>query len=266
MEQLPLFLNLSGQPVLVVGDGDAAAAKARLVERAGGTVIGDPAGAARIAFVALADDDAAAAMAAGLRARGLLVNVVDRPALCDFTTPAVLDRQPLLLAIGTGGASAGLAKALRQRLEVLVPGNLGELARALAGARPRLRARWPDAAARRRAIDGALAPGGPLDPLGTAQADWPTAVAAWLAADEGAPPPAGLVAIILASADPDDLTLRQARWLASADQIVHHPAVPGAILARARADAGVTVAAAMPPAPLDGGLTVWVGPSPAVHD
>src|SRR3546814_2805968 len=51
-----------------------------------------------------------------------------RPALCDFTTPAIVDRAPVTIAIGTGGASAGLAKAVRQRIEALLPARLGALA------------------------------------------------------------------------------------------------------------------------------------------
>ncbi|WP_409644658.1 bifunctional precorrin-2 dehydrogenase/sirohydrochlorin ferrochelatase, partial [Sphingorhabdus sp.] len=68
---------------------------------------------ARIAFVAIADEDEACAAADDLKARGLLVNVVDRPEICDFTTPAIVDRTPVLVAVGTGGASAGMAKAIR---------------------------------------------------------------------------------------------------------------------------------------------------------
>jgi uroporphyrin-III C-methyltransferase / precorrin-2 dehydrogenase / sirohydrochlorin ferrochelatase len=144
MHQLPIFLNLAGVPVLILGDGEAAAAKARLVERAGGRVVAGLAEGPRIAFVALEDDDDAAAAAAQLRAAGLLVNVVDRPALCDFTTPAIIDRAPMTIAIGTGGASAGAAKALRQRLEALIPEGLGRLAAALSAARGALRTRYPD--------------------------------------------------------------------------------------------------------------------------
>jgi len=235
MRQLPIFLNLAGQRVILIGDGAAAEAKARLVARAGAVIVGCDDSAARIAFVALDDADACAAAAAQLRARGLLVNVVDRPELCDFTTPAIVDRDPVLIAIGTGGASAGLAKALRQRLERLMPATLGRLAEALFAARPGLHARWPDAAGRRRAIDAALDEGGTLDPL-LAHADG--AVDRWLEApaDQRA---AATVEIVLASDDPDDLTLRAARWLAAADRVLYAPGVPAAILARARADATI---------------------------
>ncbi len=133
------------------------------------------------------DDTARSAeeAAAELRARGLLVNVVDRPDLCDFTTPAIVDRAPVTIAVGTGGASAGLAKAVRQRIEALLPATLGNLATALFAARGAMKARWPDAADRRRAIDAALAPGGALDPVAGPDEG---AVAAWLAADHAAAP------------------------------------------------------------------------------
>lgn len=247
MQQFPIFLNLAGQPVLIIGDGEAAAAKARLVERAGGRIVATQAEHPRLAFVALDDDDEAAAIAADLRTAGLLVNVVDRPALCDFTTPAIIDRAPVTIAIGSAGASAGLAKALRQRHEALLPAGLGALAAALAAARDALRARWPDKDQRRRAIDAALLPGGALDPLGAGGEGGAKAVATWLAASGSMQPSDRIEIIALASADPDDLTLRQARWLASADLVVHSAATPPAILARARADAVRVVGDAAPP-------------------
>lgn len=247
MQQLPIFLNLADQPVLIVGEGEAAEAKARLVTRAGGRIVGSLAEGPRLAFVALGDDDDAAAMAAELRSAGLLVNVVDRPALCDFTTPAIIDRAPVTIAIGSAGASAGLAKALRQRLEALLPAKLGALATALGDARQALRARHPDKDARRRAIDIALEPGAPLDPFGAGGEGGAAAVSNWLAASAESHPPPRVETIILTSADPDDLTVRQARWLASADLVVHSAETPPAILARARADAARLEGVAVPP-------------------
>src|SRR5690606_14660324 len=73
---------------------------------------------------------------------------------------------PVLIAIGTGGASAGLAAALRQRLEALIPARVGDLARTLHAARDTLRKVWPDPAARRRALGKGLGAGGAIDPLG----------------------------------------------------------------------------------------------------
>jgi uroporphyrin-III C-methyltransferase/precorrin-2 dehydrogenase/sirohydrochlorin ferrochelatase len=253
MHQLPIFLNLTGRTVVLVGEGEAAAAKARLIERAGGRIVPAWEPGATIAFVALDDETAARAAADQLRARGLLVNVVDRPELCDFTTPAIVDRAPVTIAIGTGGASAGLAKAVRQRIESLLPARLGALAAALHAARDAMKARWPAAADRRRAIDAALASGGALDPLDDRAAD---KVSVWLVSDT-ALPPSRLEMIHLTSPDPDDLTLRAARLLGEADHIFHPATVSPAILTRARADAVRHVVDAPPPdAPT--GLSLWL--------
>ncbi|ODU21787.1 MAG: siroheme synthase [Sphingomonas sp. SCN 67-18] len=256
MHSLPIFLRLSGRPVILAGDGPAAAAKRRLLERAGARVVG-PEQDAAIAIVAIADEAEAQAVIARLKARGILVNAVDRPAACDFTLPAIVDRDPVLIAIGTGGASAGLAKALRQRFEVLLPAGLGGLAARLHAARARLRARWPDAGDRRRAIDAALEAGGPLDPLGPDGGD--DALDRWM--DGGDPARPALEPIILRSADPDALTLRQARLLGAADHLFHRPDVPAAILDRARADAVRTPCAAAP-AQLPPGLSVDISMEP----
>lgn len=246
MRSLPLFHRVEGQPVIVLGEGEAAEAKRRLVERAGGVPAGEDDARARLAFVALDEPEAAVAR---LRARGLLVNVPDRPDLCDFTVPSVLDRDPVLVAVGTGGASAALAKHLRLRLEAMLPASVGALAQALHRARAALRARFPDAADRRRALDEALEQGGPLDPFAT---DGGERVAVWL---EGAGDPAAplTVTIAVASDDPDDLTLRQARLLGRADYLVVEPGVAPAVIERARADA---VRLEWPSAPPEKGLTV----------
>ncbi|HEX7743309.1 MAG TPA: NAD(P)-dependent oxidoreductase [Sphingobium sp.] len=248
MQSLPVFLALTGRPVILTGDGEAADAKRRLLERAGALIVGEGEEAA-IAIVADGDE----AAVARLKARGVLVNATDRPDLCDFTLPAIIDRDPVLIAIGTGGASAGLAKALRQRIEALLPQKLGALATALHDARAAIRARWPEAAARRRAIDAGLAQGGVLDPFTDSAA---TAVPLWLS-KQGDAAPSRLVRIELLSADPDDLTLRAARLLGEADRIYHAAHVPALILDRARADA-VRIPAAAPPADPGEGLSLWL--------
>lgn len=234
---LPLFHQIEGQQVLVLGDGPAAEPKRRLVERAGGVIVDDLARAVdegvRLAFIAYDDARACEVAAINARCAGMLVNVVDRPELCDFTTPSILDRDPLLIAIGTGGASAGLAKHVRLRLERVLPATLGALAKALEAARPALRERFPDGADRRRAVDAALREGGALDPFNPASFE---NVEAWLAGTATAQPGA-VFDITLASADPEDLTLRQARLLGEADVLLLDGDVPSAILARARADA-----------------------------
>ncbi len=253
MHSLPVFLRLTGRTVILLGEGEPAEAKRRLLERVGAVLTDDETAQAAIAVVALEGADADAA-ASRLKARGLLVNVVDRPELCDFTTPAIIERDPVIIAIGTGGASAGLAKALRQRLEAMLPPGLGSIASGMAAARGAMRARWRDGGERRRAIDAALAEGGTLDPFAAHDAD---AVDSWLAAATDAVASGRLETIRLASADPDELTLRAARLLGRADALWHKGDVPDAILARARADAERRIAAAPPPAPASG-LHLWL--------
>lgn len=252
MHSLPLFLRLKDRPVMLLGEGDAADAKRRLLERAGAQVVGEDAHAA-LAIVAMEDDAAARQAVDRLKARGVLVNATDRPALCDFTLPAIVDRDPVLIAVGTGGASAGLAKAVRQRIEALLPASLGKLALALAEARADMRARWPDPAERRRAIDRALGTGGMLDLLAE---HGDGAVERWIAAPI-AKSGDRLETIRLTSSDPDELTLRAARLLGEADAVYHQPAVPPAILRRARADAVRRVADVCPP-DVGPGLSLWI--------
>lgn len=270
--------------MILLGEGSAADAKRRLLERAGALIVGEDADAA-LAIVAL---DAPEEAVARLRARGVLVNAVDRPDLCDFTLPAIVDRDPVLVAIGTGGVSAGLAAALRQRLEAVLPAGLGTLAEVLFASRGTIKARWPDAADRRRALAGAMQAGGVLDLLvelhpggsrspvsaklvaegvvsqsgssqrgpGLRRDGAQKRVTDWIAAasDVGG---SEIVRIRITSPDPDDLTLGQARALANADRVTHRADVPRAILDRARADAD-RIKTDAPPTDLSPGLTVDV--------
>ncbi|ABC62496.1 siroheme synthase [Erythrobacter litoralis HTCC2594] len=231
---LPLFHRVRGKRVVVVGEGEMGEAKTRLVERAGGIPCSEAeAHHAHLAFVALEDEREARAVHRRLKAKGLLVNVADMPALCDFTTPSILDREPVLVAVSTSGASAGLAKHLRLRLERLLPQSLGALASKLAASRDAMRDRFPSGDQRRRAVDAALSEGGILDPFESAAAD---RVEAWLDGN-AAPDAIRAETIALASNDPEDLTLKQARLLGVADVVLHDAGIDAAILDRSRADA-----------------------------
>lgn len=252
MDQLPIFVNLKGKNVILVGEGEMADAKRRLIERAGGICVDAGHKDARIAFVAIADEDEACAAADELKARGLLVNVVDRPEICDFTTPAIVDRTPVLVAVGTGGASAGMAKAIRQRIETLLPETLGPLANAISGARVAIRKRWPEGPQRRRALDQGFTAGGLLDPFGHHA---PDTVEHWLKVAEE-PKGDRVIEIALLSDNPDDLTLLTARLLGEADHVFHDADVPAAILNRARADA--VRHASAPPLPAPKGLSLFL--------
>ena len=252
MDRLPLFFELKGRDVLLVGDGPAAEAKRRLIEGAGGRAVAE-AGAARLAFVAL-EGDAAAVEAGRLKAAGLLVNVVDRPDLCDFIVPAIVDRSPVIVAVATNGASATLAKVLRERLEALLPASLGALARDIAARRRDVAARLPQAERRRHFWDRLLAAGGALDPFGR-MGDIDAAIESGLAASDATA--ATLTPIALASDDPDELSLRQLRLLSQADTIFHAPTAPAAGLDRARRDAA-RVPCEAPPAQLPAGTSLYV--------
>ena len=233
MNQFPIFVNLRGRKIILIGSGEMADAKRRLYERAGAVITDEEQADAALAVVALEHDDEAEDASKRLKKRNILVNVVDRPELCDFTTPAIVDRDPVLIAIGTGGASAGLAKALRQRLERLLPESLGALAENLLGARDRIKRQWPDSSERRRAIDAALDPAAILDPFADTSVD---AVDRWLS-DAQSESADQVIELSLASTDPDEMTIRQARLLGQADRIFADRDVPETILNRARADA-----------------------------
>ncbi len=252
MQQLPIFVNLAGRPVILVGDGEPAEAKARLVRAAGGTLVGEDAADAALAFVAIDDDAEAHAAATCLRRRGLLVNVVDKPAMSDFLMGAIIDRSPVVVAISTAGASASLARSLRTRLEALLPASLGALARAILAARDAVAVRHPTANDRRRLWERALAEGGPLDPFAALQ-DPVSAVSRVIESASTASPQ--LLVIDVASSDPGDLTLNQLNALARCDALVVEGPVAPAIIDRARRDA---VRLDCVPDPLLPGLTVVV--------
>jgi uroporphyrin-III C-methyltransferase/precorrin-2 dehydrogenase/sirohydrochlorin ferrochelatase len=250
MQQLPIFVNLAGRTVILVGEGEPAEAKARLVRAAGGELVGEDSADAVMAFVAIDDDAEALAAATRLRARGLLVNVVDKPAMSDFLMGAIIDRSPVIVAISTAGASASLARALRTRLEALLPASLGPLAGAILSARDAVAARHPTPNDRRRLWERALAQAGPLDPF-AALPDADAAVSRVIEGSSTATPQ--LREIAITSDDPGDLTLNQLNALARCDALVVVGAVVPAIIDRARRDAARLDAV---PDPLPAGLTV----------
>ncbi len=84
------------------------------------------------------------------------MNVVDRPPLCDFFTPALVDRGQVVAAVGTGGASPVLAQVLKQELEATIPEGSGRLAALLQEFRKEVQAAFPDLALRRQFVLGVL--------------------------------------------------------------------------------------------------------------
>ena len=239
METLPLFHRIAATKVLVMGEGEMADAKARLVEEAGGEVVRAPEPGVRLAFVATGDAEQAEA----LRAAGLLVNVPDRPDLSDFFVPAIVDRAPVQVAIGSGGASAALSKALKERLDVLLPEGVGALALAIRQARQTVTANLPELEARRAFWAAVLAPGGALDPM--APHDDPAAaiVDALAATDIRT---AAVEEVTVGPGGAEALTLADLRTLAQADLVIYAPGMPTAALALIRRDAARQVGEAVP--------------------
>ncbi|EDL49358.1 siroheme synthase CysG [Erythrobacter sp. SD-21] len=157
MRYLPIFLDTSASRIIVSGAGEAATAKLRLLVKSQAriTVFGStptdqvtrwaaegrvehverfpsPADLAGADILYIAREDSEDAMARDVamgRAAGLLVSAVDTPALCDFITPAIVDRDPVVIAIGTEGTAPMLARQLKARIEGLVSQSTGELAK-----------------------------------------------------------------------------------------------------------------------------------------
>lgn len=156
MGAFPIFLELKGRRCLVIGGGEAAASRAAALSRAGASVQlargFAPAmlDGTALVFVAGASLAVGEEVAREAQARAIPVNVIDEPRLCSFLMPAVVERGPVTVAIGTGGAAPMLARLVRQWLDLVLPLRLGALA-ALAGRfRPLVKRRLPDFAARRR--------------------------------------------------------------------------------------------------------------------
>ena len=246
MKHLPLFFDLVGRRVVVVGEGAAADRRADLARSAGAEVqrivsptvqAADFRGAAA-AFIATGDADRDAAAQRAARSAGVPVNVADRPALCDFILPAIVDRDEIVVAVSTGGASPTLATVLRGRIEAALPERLGAVARLAATFRAQVKALIGEPA-RRRAFFRRLVEG-PAARLALAGDDAGARRAALgeLDAARRHMAPTGIAHIVGAGpGDPDLLTLRAAQLLQEADAILHDDLVPPAILARARRDA-----------------------------
>ncbi|HTX48084.1 MAG TPA: siroheme synthase [Caulobacteraceae bacterium] len=226
MEAFPAFFPLSGRRIVIAGEGDGADAKARLlasspakVERVSGETAARPEAyaGARLVFVASPDAAFCAAAAEAARAAGAAVNVVDHPELCDFHTPAIVDRGQVIAAIGTGGAAPMLAALLRADLEAKIPAALGPLAALLGRRREEIRTAFPDLAERRAFLRGVL--DGTVGRAAEA-GDLEAADRALLAAIAVGASARGRVWLIAAPAARDLLTLRAAKALAEADVLV----------------------------------------------
>src|SRR3989344_3878152 len=177
MDYLPIFLDLKDRSCALIGGGEVAARKVRLLLKAGAKVIvyapelGDilsglvregkiehrkaafePALLDNCVLAIAATDDKAVnrAVYEAAKTRRIPVNVVDQPALCTFIMPSIIDRSPVVAAVSTGGASPVLARLIRARLETLNPAGFGRLAQLAAGFRDRVKGRITQPERRRR--------------------------------------------------------------------------------------------------------------------
>jgi uroporphyrin-III C-methyltransferase/precorrin-2 dehydrogenase/sirohydrochlorin ferrochelatase len=259
-----LFADLRDRNVLVVGGGEVAERKARLLREAGARVLvvaraltpwlaekaADPAGGVThlaadyadgqldgvvLAIAATGDRDLNARVAAAARARNLLANVVDDAELSGFIVPAVVDRSPVMIAISSGGTAPVLARLIRERLETALDESIGPLAELLARWRGRLRAAFPDLAARRRfystIVRGRVAELMRARRSVAAERELERSIA------RGEPVPGSVVLVGAGPGDPGLLTLNALRALQEADVILHDRLVSDEVLKLARRDA-----------------------------
>jgi uroporphyrin-III C-methyltransferase / precorrin-2 dehydrogenase / sirohydrochlorin ferrochelatase len=265
MRFLPVFLDTSSGLVIVVGSGEPARGKLRLLRAAGAHVrwfsrdvdiaeemltlpgrgrleisFGDPLKADlsdAVVVVSATGDALDAQIAARARRHRIPVNVVDRPELSTFIFPAVVDRGEVVVAIGTGGASPVLARRLRELIEALLPTRIGELAQ-LIGRHRRRFAAVPRALSPRRFWENIIA--GPIAEAvlagrsGEAEARLAAAIDDDGAGESSAGKSETVFLIGAGPGDPDLLTLRALHALADADVVFYDELVTPAVLDRAR--------------------------------
>ncbi|MGD0642514.1 MAG: siroheme synthase CysG [Roseiarcus sp.] len=259
METLPVFLRVKGKRAAVVGGGSAAARRVETLARAGALVtvfaarLDDEFSALReatfehaahepmradlasfvVCYVATGDGDADERIFAAISGAGALINVADRPDLCDFIAPSLVHRDPLVVAISTGGASPMLGRMLKARLESTIPAAYGRLAAFMGRSRALVGARLDDGRARRRFWERVLE--GPIAEMVLANNE-PAAEAALAAeiereAEGGQIARSGEVYLVGAGpGDPDLLTFRALRLMQKADVVLYDRLVgPGIV-------------------------------------
>ena len=264
MKAFPMFIKTTGRRVVIVGGGEQAAQKARLILKTDARIVlinaelDDElqalvvAGRAEVTATLRVDsfDDAAMAFVATgcpafdasahalAKAARCPVNVVDRPELCDLTTPALVDRDPIVVAIGSEGTAPVLTREIKTRLEQMLPQNIGGLA-ALAGRlRPSVARRVPRS--ERRAFWGWVFKGAPRAAWTRGEERDTTRRIKDAIAGGGVPQSRGGGMVSLVGAGPgarDLLTLRAVERLQEADVIFYDRLVDEDLLELARRDA-----------------------------
>ncbi|SIQ96020.1 siroheme synthase CysG [Aquipseudomonas alcaligenes] len=261
MDFLPLFHKLQGRVVLVVGGGEVALRKARLLSDAGGqlrvvapevrgelTALAgegrvhlrgyDSADLQGVALVIAATDDEPlnARISAEAQALGIPVNVVDAPALCSVIFPAIVDRSPLIVAITSGGDAPVLARLIRAKIETWIPSTYGQLASLAKKFRERVKQLFPDVQQRRvfweDVFQGQIAESVFAGKLGEGERLLEAKIAG------AAPRALGEVYLVGAGpGDPDLLTFRALRLMQQADVVLYDRLVAPPIIELCRRDA-----------------------------
>jgi uroporphyrin-III C-methyltransferase/precorrin-2 dehydrogenase/sirohydrochlorin ferrochelatase len=266
LARLPVFLALEGKRAVLAGGNAAAAWKAELLSAAGARVevyarapsdellqiISDPPkgaimlnrrhwaandlNGAAVAVGAFEDDDAAAVFAAAARAAGVPVNVIDKPAFCDFSFGAIVNRSPLVIGISTDGAAPVFAQAIRAKLEALLPKGFADWAAAAARWRSAVKASGLSFTGRRKFWQLFTAHAVSNPGTAPAQNDFDRFIAE--VRGLGAAVEYGSVTLVGAGpGDPELLTLRAVRALQSADVILFDDLVSRDVLDFARREA-----------------------------
>ncbi|GAC1310837.1 MAG: siroheme synthase CysG [Steroidobacteraceae bacterium] len=267
MKYFPVFFDLAGQNVLVVGGGEIASRKIALLERCGAaiTVVApeiapDVAARGAAGSIQIVRREFAPSDLEGVRlvivatsrrainrwiatlseARAIPVNVVDDREASRFIVPAIVDRDPVVIAVSTGGASPVLARRLRERLEASIPKRLGAFALWLRELRRVSLHRLRDINERRRFFE-TIVDGTAGQRFMAGDERGAQRIAQGLLAKTAAAPAArGSVALVGAGpGDPELLTLKALRALQDADVILHDRLVADAILDYARRDASL---------------------------
>ena len=266
LAKLPVFLDLQNKRVLIAGDGDAVVWKAELLAAAGAQVTvltPDPeqeltllaeASEGAIALVrrawqpedlegvwiALADSespDEAARFAAAARSRGVLVNVIDQPAFCDFQFGTIVNRSPVVIGISTDGAAPILGQTIRRRIEAVLPSSLGAWGEAAKSIRGRLTTLLPTKGHRRRFWEKFV----DVTFISQSEEDERLAEIERLARETLVETPGhrlGQVVIVGAGpGNPELLTLKAMRELQAADVILYDRLVPSGVLELGRREA-----------------------------